>query len=241
MKEIAIQVEPNRLIKMLYREGTSDRSVIEQIWVEHAYGLFRFSRGKELGEIYEAISSSGKKPLIVDAGANIGASSLYFSEKYQRSRVIALEPEAKNFEVLSINTKESTNITCIRAALSSTVGEMAVVDPGKGEWGFRAVPEAELSQGKFVEHVSAVSVNQILGEMGEEYEPFIVKIDIEGGESDVFSKDTEWVDRFPILIIELHDWMYPSQSNSSSFIKCISKLNRDFVYIGENVFSIKNY
>ena len=72
------------------------------------------------------------------------------------------------------------------------------------------------------------------------YTPFIIKIDIEGFEEDLFSKNLEWVDLFPLLIIELHDWMLPKSSNSKNFLQAISKLNRDFVYIGENIFSISN-
>jgi hypothetical protein len=70
--------------------------------------------------------------------------------------------------------------------------------------------------------------------------PFIVKIDIEGFEENLFEKNTEWLDKFPLLIIELHDWMIPKSANSQNFLRCVSKLNRDFIYINENVFSIKN-
>ncbi len=37
--------------------------------------------------------------------------------------------------------------------------------------------------------------------------PWIVKVDIEGGEADLFAANTEWVDAVPVIIIELHDWM----------------------------------
>ena len=67
-----------------------------------------------------------------------------------------------------------------------------------------------------------------------------VKIDIEGFENELFSKNTEWIDNFPIIIIELHDWMLPKTCKSSNFLSSISKKNRDFLYSGENIFSIKN-
>jgi hypothetical protein len=66
--------------------------------------------------------------------------------------------------------------------------------------------------------------------------PFIFKIDIEGGESDLFKKDFEWVDSFPMLVIELHDWMLPFQGSSRSFFKAISAYDFDIVYRGENIF-----
>jgi hypothetical protein len=67
-----------------------------------------------------------------------------------------------------------------------------------------------------------------------------VKIDIEGFEEELFSKNTEWVDKFPLLVIELHDWMLPRDRTSAHFLTLIATLDRDFVYIGENVFSISN-
>ena len=72
------------------------------------------------------------------------------------------------------------------------------------------------------------------------YRPFIVKIDIEGFESDLFAENTDWVNDFPVLIIEMHDWLFPGQRTSSNFLKTIARLDRDFVYLGENVFSIRN-
>ena len=72
------------------------------------------------------------------------------------------------------------------------------------------------------------------------YSPFIVKVDIEGSESDLFSESTEWVDDVPILIVELHDWLMPKQGLSRSFLQCIAHRDRDFVCFEENVFSIRN-
>jgi len=109
-----------------------------------------------------------------------------------------------------------------------------VIDPGLGEWGYRVETSKE---GK----TEIISINTLLKTYtSEHYLPFIVKIDIEGFEANLFSENTEWVDKFPLLIIELHDWMLPRAANSSSFLKTIALLNRDFIYKGENVFSISN-
>ncbi len=70
--------------------------------------------------------------------------------------------------------------------------------------------------------------------------PFIIKIDIEGYEEELFSDATDWIDRFPILIMEPHDWMYPKRQKSRNFIREISGRNRDFIIIGENILSIAN-
>ena len=86
-----------------------------------------------------------------------------------------------------------------------------------------------------------ISVNTLLNDFASEtYTPFIIKIDIEGFEKNLFLENTDWIDKFALLIIELHDWMLPGAANSSSFLNAIAHLNRDFIYRGENIFSIRN-
>ena len=67
-----------------------------------------------------------------------------------------------------------------------------------------------------------------------------MKVDIEGAEKDLFRSNTEWVAVTPIIIVELHDWLLPKGGTSRPFLQCVSKLDRDFVYLGEDVYSIAN-
>ena len=68
--------------------------------------------------------------------------------------------------------------------------------------------------------------------------PFICKIDIEGGEANLFKCNYSWLERFPLVIIELHDWLLPGESNSRNFLK--AALEFDFVYRDENLFCFNN-
>jgi hypothetical protein len=109
-----------------------------------------------------------------------------------------------------------------------------IIDPGLGNNAYR-IESKEKGQ------IKIISINQLLNEYSQNlYIPFIVKIDIEGSEFDLFSKNTEWVDKFPLLIVELHDWMLPKTANSKNFIRTIAPLERDFLHHGENIFSISN-
>ena len=76
--------------------------------------------------------------------------------------------------------------------------------------------------------------------MLHDYVPFLIKIDIEGGEENLFETSTAWIDLFPLLIIELHDWLLPRKNTSLNFIRRIGQFKRDFVYNSENIFSFKN-
>ena len=51
----------------------------------------------------------------------------------------------------------------------------------------------------------------------------IIKIDIEGFEDELFKKNTEWLDKFKIIIIELHDWMKPYNKKSYNFQRSMLK------------------
>ena len=78
----------------------------------------------------------------------------------------------------------------------------------------------------------------------KKFKPFIIKIDIEGFENNLFKKNIEWMDKFKIIIIEIHDWMIPSKSISNNLVNSLAKISkknkRDLIIQGENLISIKN-
>jgi len=219
-----------RRVTLEVRDAT-DLSVMAQIYRSEDYDLARLPRWRDIEARYAEITRAGGDALIVDCGANIGASALYFAEQFALARVLAVEPQPGNFLVLSRNCAGNPRIVPLQAAVASEDKRGTLLDPGKGNWGFRV---SERSGGD----VEMVSLNSLLARTGGA--PFIVKIDIEGFEAELFSRNLEWLDRFYVLIIELHDWMLPRQRSSHSFLRAIGALDRDFVHAGENVFSIAN-
>jgi FkbM family methyltransferase len=218
-----------------FRRNSSDGRVIGQIFHDNCYDLRRLRRFDQIIEFVTRRSMRANGPLIVDAGANIGASSVYFASKFPDSLVTAIEPDFGNYQLLAENTR-GLRVNPVHGALAATAGRSRVVDAGEGFWGYRTQPVHEAEQGG----IRRITMNQVYEMLAPEWVPFIVKIDIEGGEKDLFSKDVEWVRRTPLIIIELHDWLLTSEANSSSFLRCVSQLDRDFVYIGEDVYSIAN-
>ncbi len=87
---------------------------------------------------------------------------------------------------------------------------------------------------------SASTINDIFRQNAATHFPFIVKIDIEGGEAALCSDATERVGQTPILIVELHDWLLPRRGISQPFLKSIAPLDRDLIHIGEDIYSISN-
>jgi len=225
---------PNGASRELYfRDGTSDFRCIEQIFGARHYSTQHFARNSELLDFVRLRSADGRRPLIVDAGANIGASAVFFAMTYPTAKIVAIEPEAKNFALLRQNTK-GLDIECLNAGLSSSQGRLKVTDPGEEEWGFRTEATHDDSG------IPSVTIGDIYRQQcrsGPAF-PFIVKIDIEGAEADVFARDTDWVNSTPMVIIELHDSLMPKQGTAAGFLKCIAGLPRDFISVNENVFSI---
>jgi len=179
-------------------------------------------------------AGESRRPLVVDAGANIGASSVYFAIKIPSASVVAIEPATSNVDVLRRNV-EGLDVEVMRAALSSHTGASKIVDPGLGHWGMRteAVPHGSGD-------VTNITISELLGTHEAGLFPFLVKIDIEGAEKDVFSANTEWIPRTAVIMVELHDWLLPKQGTALPFLQAIRQFDRDFILSGDTVVSISN-
>lgn len=212
-----------------HRDTAADRGVVAQIFEAQDYSFARLQRGRELYGWYEQLARSGATPLILDAGANIGASAVFFGLQFPKAHIVALEPAADNFELLRANVA-GLQVDARLAAIGAADGQAALVDPGEGPWGYRTAPGA----GVAVQAASRLVAEKIAAG----YIPYLAKIDIEGGEAELFSRDTGWAERFPVLVIELHDWLLPRAGSSRGFLRWAADQARDFVYVGENVFSL---
>jgi FkbM family methyltransferase len=217
-----------------FRPGTTDIDVVRYVFKEQAFSLTRLRRWPEIRAFLEAQHKRGRRPLIVDAGAHIGISAAFFALMFPTALVVAIEPEGSNFGLLSRNT-EALNVRCLQAALSCVAQRVRVLDPGEGHWGFRT--ERTNSE----EGLPCVTLNSLYRDFCDSQTfPFLVKINIEGAEEELFRQNTDWVQNTGIIMIELHDKILPRRAVSRPFLKCVSALDRDFVYARFNVFSIDN-
>lgn len=210
-----------------------DSITIDQIYTYEDYRLDFLIRHKELVHTYEKILNSNKIPLIIDCGANIGISPKYFAEEFPSSKIIAIEPDSENVKIMEINCKDKENIIIEECSVGSINGFSKIINKGDDFNRYRTKRINEKNG------LKVITINQIYSDYSQ-LVPFIVKIDIEGFEKDLFKSNTEWVRKTPLIIIEMHDWMLPKEGNSNNFLKSISSESRDFIYRGENIFSISN-
>jgi len=214
------------------RPNTSDIYVFEQVFANCDYSLRRLSRYKDIAAIYEEIVSQSYRPIVLDLGANIGMASLYFGRDWPQAWIAAVEPDQENFDILRRNVS-GYDIQPFHAAVASADGKVSIITPGADSWAKQTTIDSGGS-------VRAMSISSLLAHAPKGATPFICKIDIEGFEAELFSKNLEWIASFPVIVIELHDWMMPGTANSRNFLKAIALHDRDFVFHGENVFSIRN-
>lgn len=209
-----------------------DRGAIQQIFVNMDYDVSHYEQGKRLRKL---ASQKQQKLLIIDAGANIGASTVFFSKTWENSLVFAIEPEETNFHILCLNTKD-LDVRRYHGAISNQKGRMTLSDPNRSTMGFVTSKFDDQIEGTFLNHIESLSPKDILAEMAhEDVYPFIFKIDIEGAESFLFDNDSPWVNKFPLIIIELHDWMLPFKGTSRNALREITKYDFDVILRGENL------
>lgn len=181
------------------RVPSSDVRVFQQIFIRNEY-KFDVNRNPEF---------------IVDAGANIGLASVYFANQFPNARILAIEPEKENFEVLVKNVKPYPNVQPVLGALWSERVEVEVVDRGFGNWGFmiEAPSNSQVASNSNHQMVEGMTVDMILDRYNIQ-KISILKLDIEGAELEVFRNSSSWIDRVDSLIIELHEHMKPGCNRS---------------------------
>lgn len=223
------------------RAGTSDLTVFRDVFHRLQYSTNGLARDADLGTRYNAILAAKRRPLIIDAGGNIGFTALYYRDAYPEAAIVSIEPERGNFTELSRHIGDDPLMLLLQAALSGRDGESEIVNPRAQAWGFRTRFVTNGS-GDPALKIPALCVDSVVTLAAERWpiEPFIIKIDIEGAEADVFQGQSTWIDNFYAVIVELHDWKLPRGGSSKAFLSAISGRDRDFLLKGENVFSISN-
>lgn len=199
------------------------------------YDISHWAQGQKLLD-YHLEQSKTRPSLIIDAGANIGASAVFFSQIYPNAFIFTIEPDVMNWHLLEMNTA-GLNVFNFHGAIADVDGELVFQDPGRSDWGFMTKPLTNADQDSCARRVKSICPASILKHAStQNTNPLILKIDIEGGEGALFQGDTSWLQQFPLVIIELHDWMLPFAGSSRNFLKAIAQYDFDFVHKGENIF-----
>jgi FkbM family methyltransferase len=176
-----------------------------------------------------------KEPrIIIDAGANIGLASVFFANKYPNAKIIAIEPEEFNFEMLKKNTAPYFNIYTIKAALWNSICELDLFG-GYDDWGFRLGMDRKESRMERRHLTKTVTIEKIIEDFNID-KIDILKIDIEGSEREVFNNSSAWIDKVNSIIVELHE---PIKKGCNKAFYKISKKYNSICKHGEYIYLTK--
>jgi FkbM family methyltransferase len=227
-------------LALLDRPG--NHRIVTLTWPGYDYPFRLRLNGSDLKTFLEVIAREDYRlpfktepTAVVDAGANIGLASAWFAARYPTAKVLAVEPDAGNYALLTENTKPYRNVIPIQAALWSGSGSILLTDPGLGSSAYQvgsSQGEKANADESGVAPVDAVDVPTLMSAHAIDRID-VLKVDIEGSEEEVFGSSSAWIDRVDSIAIELHDRFKPGCSRV--FYQATSSFPNEAAR-GENVF-----
>lgn len=204
--------------RLFLRSGTSDFKLFRNIFINGEYD----------------IDLPFTPKTIIDGGGNIGMAALIFANRYPNAKIVTVEPEDSNFNILEKNVSAYKNITPLKAGIWHNSSYLNIRNPSSGKWAF-IIEESQVPD----EHsIKGFSIDDIIKESGWQNAD-LVKLDIEGSEKEVFEHNPDsWLNSAKGLIIELHDWIKPHCSDA--VYNAVHHYNFRESESGENIVFVRN-
>lgn len=149
-------------------------------------------------EIYQ-FKTDHKQPYIIDAGANVGLSVLYFKKLYPDAEIVAFEPDEKVFAALDFNVKSFglKNVELVRKALWNE--ETTLEFMAEGADAGRVAVKNDTTQ---LVQVPTERLRKYLNKKVD-----FLKIDIEGAETTVLEDCADLLQNVERIFVEYHSFV----------------------------------
>jgi FkbM family methyltransferase len=140
-------------------------------------------------------------PVIFDLGGNIGLAALYFLSLFPGARVVVVEPDEGNRQVMQLNCRAAlarNQVNVVGAFIGAEDGVAGISRRGNS-WAFRKARATEAA----AEEIESLSIPSLLRRTAVDHVD-LLKCDIEGSEAEVFAECDEWIHRVHHLVVETH-------------------------------------
>lgn len=173
---------------------------------------------------------------ILDGGANIGVETLRYSWAYPNARILAIEAEEANYELLKRNVTGLGNVQTLNAALFSSNTRVTLQSRGSGANSNESFYVSDCGRGP----TYAVTIDSVLDSVGWSRID-VLKLDIEGAERALFSdRRARWLNAFRCLVMECPDRDSPYATQEIYAVLSAAGLRFRTYLFGENLILIRN-
>ena len=177
-------------------------------------------------EIY-FFKPSTQKPIIIDAGANIGLSVLYFKEKMPEASVLAFEPDPETFKILKSNVEINslTKIKLYPYALCSQTGNAPFYsDSSRNNFVGMSLTKRLKQKGFPIKKIN-VPCSHLSKFIKKSVE--LLKMDVEGSESEILGEleKNNKLSLIKSIILEVHEKTPLENINSNKIIRILNRNN----------------
>lgn len=133
--------------------------------------------------------------VIVDLGAHVGFTSIYYSLIYESAIIFSIEASKKNYEFLSYNTKSFENIYTLQKVIYSKEGYVKFNEDNVFSYNNKINDSGKPTE--------CITMNALM-KYFEIEKIDLLKIDIEGAEAEILNTNNNWLNKVDNIIIELH-------------------------------------
>lgn len=179
------------------KRPSSDLDVFAQIYSYQEY--------QPLVQLFNKHFPKAESMNIIDAGSNIGLTTVFLSKHYPNAQFIAVEPDSDNFDRMAANFKHNqiTKVEKVKGGVWSQNTHLKIISDfrDKNHWSIRVEETQDAIE------LPAFSINHLMA-TAQWNSIDILKIDIEGSEKEVFTganADVSYLAKTKCIAIEIHD------------------------------------
>ena len=210
----------NRLLKLDIKVDRINETIRFNYLVNGFKQSFYLKRNSSDSQVFEQIIEKNEYiPIIeifkekkiiptrmIDAGANIGLTCLYFKSYFPDLLITALEPSEDTFSRLEKNivNNKLSGVNYLKKGLWSSITRLKADSSFRDgqDWSFRLI-EAKSNEEALFE---TTTIEELINDFNIETIDFL-KIDIEGGEEELFGDFSQinWLEKVRVIALEIHD------------------------------------